>query len=79
MPGQAEPSHDTQTSGDTDSSRGAGPGREAEGGAAARARKRRLAEIFGEVLPESTSDDRPGSDQARGDNWYRENRPPHHG
>lgn len=53
--------------------------RETESEAAARARKRRLAEIFGEVLPETTSDDRPAPDQARGDNWYRENRPPHHG
>ncbi len=40
---------------------------------------RELAEIFGEVLPESTSDDRddpaaPESDER----WYTENRPPHH-
>lgn len=43
-------------------------------------RERRLAEIFGDVLPDSTSDDRPeperGDDPAR---WYRENTPPHHG
>lgn len=43
-------------------------------------RKRRLAEIFGDVLPESTSDDRAeherGGDPGR---WYRENTPPHHG
>jgi hypothetical protein len=52
---------------------------EAERADAERARKRRLAEIFGEVLPETTSDDRPGPDQARGESWYRENRPPHHG
>ncbi|GAA2338453.1 hypothetical protein GCM10009854_13410 [Saccharopolyspora halophila] len=44
-----------------------------------RARKRRLAEIFGDVLPEETSDDRPDPGQARGDRWYEENRPPHHG
>ncbi|MFC7341345.1 hypothetical protein [Saccharopolyspora griseoalba] len=52
---------------------------EAERAAAQRARKRRLAEIFGDVLPETTSDDRPEPDQARGERWYRENRPPHHG
>jgi hypothetical protein len=46
---------------------------------AERERRRRLAEIFGDVLPETTSDDRPdrttGGDEER---WYRENRPPHH-
>jgi hypothetical protein len=39
-----------------------------------------LAEVFGEVLPESTGDDRPepsDSDQAE-ERWYIENRPPHH-
>ncbi|GAA1261666.1 hypothetical protein [Saccharothrix xinjiangensis] len=41
------------------------------------ARRRRLAEVFGDVLPESSSDEpRPA---ARGDEWYEENRPPHHG
>jgi hypothetical protein len=42
---------------------------------------RRLAEIFGEVLPESTSDDRDPQTADRGDDserWYTENRPPHH-
>ncbi|WP_188984496.1 hypothetical protein [Saccharopolyspora thermophila] len=40
-------------------------------------RRRKLAEIFGDVLPDTTSDDRaePGGDAER---WYRENRPPHH-
>ena len=47
---------------------------------------RRLAEIFGEVLPESTGDDvdhvddidaePPDSDAT--ERWYVENRPPHH-
>ncbi len=43
-------------------------------------RRRYLAEVFGEVLPESTSDDRvPGSSEESGrDSWYRDNRPPHH-
>ncbi|MER7013331.1 hypothetical protein ABT324_18080 [Saccharopolyspora sp. NPDC000359] len=44
-----------------------------------RERRRKLAEIFGDVLPETTSDDRsdraPAEDDER---WYRENRPPHH-
>ncbi|GAA0512312.1 hypothetical protein GCM10009545_12900 [Saccharopolyspora thermophila] len=41
------------------------------------ARRRKLAEIFGDVLPDTTSDDRAesGGDAER---WYRENRPPHH-
>jgi len=39
----------------------------------------RLAEIFGEVLPESTSDDRDQPAVNPGDDtWYLENRPPHH-
>ncbi|MDQ2584603.1 hypothetical protein [Saccharothrix yanglingensis] len=41
------------------------------------ARRRRLAEVFGDVLPEDTSDSpRP---TPRDEDWYRENRPPHHG
>ena len=47
-------------------------------------RKRRLAEVFGDVLPETTSDERdPGSDGRRDesarDAWYRDQVPPHHG
>ncbi|GAA4851101.1 hypothetical protein [Saccharopolyspora rosea] len=42
-------------------------------------RRRRLAEIFGDVLPDATSDDRPDRAPAPdSDRWYRENRPPHH-
>ncbi|WP_089909151.1 hypothetical protein [Lentzea albida] len=45
------------------------------------ARRRRLAEVFGDVLPETTSDERGGSGAGADDReaWYRENRPPHHG
>lgn len=44
------------------------------------AARRRLAETFGEVLPDTTNDDRPDRDTPdRQDRWYRENRPPHHG
>jgi len=48
--------------------------------AAEAARRRRLAEVFGDVLPDTTSDER-GPDQGDADreSWYRENRPPHHG
>lgn len=46
-------------------------------------RRRRLAEIFGEGLPEQTSDDRPSGGERRtegkGDDWYRDQVPPHHG
>jgi hypothetical protein len=47
------------------------------------ARLRRLAEVFGTVLPDVTSDDagdrRPGdTDSGLDDRWYDDNRPPHH-
>jgi hypothetical protein len=48
-------------------------------------RRRRLAEAFGEALPESTRDDRPeswGESSSRGggsDEWLRSQVPPHHG
>ena len=45
-------------------------------------RRRRLAEVFGELLPETTSDERepdvrPDEEFAR-DAWYRDQVPPHH-
>jgi hypothetical protein len=46
-------------------------------------RRRRLAEVFGETLPDTTSDERdPAEDspqEGRGDAWLREQVPPHHG
>jgi hypothetical protein len=40
---------------------------------------RRLDEVFGDVLPETTTDERdPERRRDSGDNWYEENRPPHH-
>ncbi|HET9858357.1 MAG TPA: hypothetical protein VFQ19_01145 [Nocardioidaceae bacterium] len=46
-------------------------------------RKRRLAKVFGDVLPDGTADDRPESwgDPCSGstDEWYRNEVPPHHG
>ncbi|SDX82187.1 hypothetical protein SAMN05421504_103980 [Amycolatopsis xylanica] len=41
--------------------------------------KRRLDEVFGDVLPETTSDERdPRPPSTDSDSWYLENRPPHH-
>jgi hypothetical protein len=39
-----------------------------------------LDEIFGDVLPETTGDERgSGSpDEGYSEEWYRDNRPPHH-
>lgn len=47
-------------------------------------RRRRLAEVFGEVLPQTTSDERddpsPASARDSGnDAWLRAQVPPHHG
>jgi hypothetical protein len=42
-------------------------------------KRRRVDEIFGDVLPETTSDERdPDRRTGLPDDWYRENRPPHH-
>ncbi len=43
--------------------------------------RRRLDEVFGEVLPTVTGDERDPepADGAERERWYRENRPPHHG
>jgi hypothetical protein len=45
------------------------------------ARRRRLADLLGDVLPETTADDRPepGPETRSDERWYLENRPPHHG
>jgi hypothetical protein len=42
--------------------------------------RRKVDEVFGDILPDTTADERD-SDSARsdGDSWYLENRPPHHG
>lgn len=45
-------------------------------------RRRRLAEVFGDVLPETTGDERaPGAseDESASDAWLRAQVPPHHG
>jgi hypothetical protein len=45
-------------------------------------RRRRLAAVFGDVLPDTTSDERdPESeaDETAGDRWLEAQVPPHHG
>lgn len=45
-------------------------------------RRRRLAAVFGDVLPDETTDDLlpPSPDgSGKGDDWYRDQVPPHHG
>jgi hypothetical protein len=48
------------------------------------ARKRRLAEVFGDSLPDTTSDERDAEERPedaaqRSDTWLEEQVPPHHG
>ena len=67
---------DRGDAGDTDSD-------EQEAGESEWQRRRRLAAVFGDVLPDTTTDERPtGADPpGRGgeDAWWREQVPPHHG
>ena len=48
-------------------------------------RRKRLAAVFGDVVPEQTSDDQPAPTAGpadpggKGDDWYRDQVPPHHG
>jgi hypothetical protein len=48
---------------------------------AERARRRRVAEVFGDVLPDTTSDERDeqGGDTRDREGWLRAQVPPHHG
>lgn len=41
-------------------------------------RRRRIDVVFGDVLPETTSDERGRGPETTPDSWYLENRPPHH-
>ena len=44
--------------------------------------RRRLADVFGDVLPDVTRDEVAAPDESAGtasDDWLRANRPPHHG
>jgi hypothetical protein len=65
----------------TDGDSGAGGG---QGGTSPKPgfrERRRLDEVFGEILPTVTGDERDPepADEAERERWYRENRPPHHG
>jgi hypothetical protein len=44
-------------------------------------RRKRLAEVFGDALPETTSDERDDAParERDGDQWLRDQVPPHHG
>ena len=44
-------------------------------------RRRRIAAVFGEVLPDTTADERDpeAPDDRDGDGWLRAQVPPHHG
>ena len=45
-------------------------------------RRKRLAEVFGDALPETTKDERdpaPAEEESATDRWLREQVPPHHG
>jgi hypothetical protein len=45
----------------------------------ARPRGGQLADVFGDVLPDTTNDEREPDQGAKDqDAWYHENRPPHH-
>lgn len=41
-------------------------------------RRRKLDEIFGDVLPSTTSDERDPEPPTTDSDWYERNRPPHH-
>jgi hypothetical protein len=58
-----------------------GPGDERSEAREREARRRRLAEVFGDVLPEQTSDDatEPEVPADRSEDWLRRQVPPHHG
>jgi len=70
----SEPSESLESPG---SSRPSGPTDESDW-----QRRRRLAAVFGDVLPDTTSDERDeagGADEDAADTWLRSQVPPHHG
>lgn len=44
----------------------------------AREERARLARVFGDVLPEATSDDLADGGSERATDWFERERPPHH-
>ena len=59
----------------------ASPDKQADDGLTDDERRRRRARVFGDVLPDSTSDDREdtGDRSDASDDWFRREVPPHHG
>jgi hypothetical protein len=58
-----------------------GPDRPEPSSADEAARRRRLAQVFGDPLPDTTSDERDDDGRAEEsalDDWYRDQVPPHH-
>lgn len=51
---------------------------EDEPAARERPRRRLVSDPFGDVLPDTTRDERDPETSDHDDAWYRENRPPHH-
>jgi hypothetical protein len=73
------PAHDSDLP-DPDETNSSETGQSATLGQAAR--RRRLAQVFGEVLPDATSDERGdawGDREPSTDEWLRRQVPPHHG
>ena len=65
-------SHDDASDPDASGTDASGPGAEAR-------RKRLRQEVFGDVLPDTTADERDKGAPESGDDWLRSNVPPHHG
>jgi len=68
--------------GATEDAKDAGPPQEEPAQPAAETdwqRRRRLAAVFGDVLPETTSDERDESGSGTAEEWLRRQVPPHHG
>jgi hypothetical protein len=73
----SQPPESPDSSGEEERDRSRAGGQESARAEAAR--RARLAAVFGDLLPETTADERdPSSAAGRGEDWYRENRPPHH-
>ena len=63
----------------TDNSVAADPVSDDQSAAERAAVKARVDAVFGQTLPETTSDEARGRDSRIDDDWWREQRPPHHG
>lgn len=63
----------------TDDSVTADPVSDERSAAERAAAKARVDAVFGQTLPETTSDEARGRDSRIDDDWWRAQRPPHHG